>query len=318
MSNDMDMVLTFLGTSAGLPTARRNVSSIALELRRHGEIWLFDCGEATQQQIFRSDLISLSKIRRIFITHMHGDHVFGLPGLLSTLGKQIGDKVIDVYGPPELPGYLDAVYTATSARRELKLQFHTVAEGLVCAASGFKVTAGPLTHSLPAFGYRVEESERLGKFDADKAKADGIPPGPIYKELQQGLDVTLPDGRQILSCDYVGPKMPGRVLVYCTDTTYSEGAIALAQNADVLIHEATYGEELDDKAVEYLHSTATMAAKVAAAAEVKTLILTHFSARYDQGKQDAGVVMVDEAKATFANTLAAHDLWQYVLEYQLA
>lgn len=307
------MKITFLGTSSGVPTKVRNVSSVALSLPQKAEIWLFDCGEGTQHQILHSDLKS-SQIKRIFITHLHGDHIFGLMGLLASCGLAGNAENIAIYGPPGLDKYIKACMNYSSTHLSYNLQFNTVEPGLVYENEQFSVTTYPLKHRITAFGYRVTEKDRLGKFDIEKAKALGIPPGPVYGKLKQGETISLEDGRIIKGKELCGEKEIGRAFVYCTDTVFCENAIALAENADVLIHEATFAHQDSQLAFERLHSTTTMAAQVALAANVKQLIMTHFSPRYAPGNSLQLNDLLKEARAIFPNTILAYDFLNYEIE----
>jgi ribonuclease Z len=306
--------ITFLGTSSGVPTKSRNVSSVALSLPQKAEIWLFDCGEGTQHQILRSDL-KISQIKRIFITHLHGDHIFGLMGLLASCGLAGNPDNITIYGPPGLDKYIKACIKYSSTNLAYNLQFQTVEEmGLIYENEDFTVTTYPLKHRITAFGYRVCEKDRSGKFDVAKAKALGIPSGPLYGKLKQGETITLEDGRTINGKKLCGQTEIGRKFVYCTDTVFCENAIALADNADVLIHEATFAHQDANLAFQRLHSTSTMAAQVALAAQVKQLIMTHFSPRYAPGNSVQLNDLLNEAKAIFPNTILAYDFFNYEIE----
>jgi ribonuclease Z len=303
--------ITYLGTSSGVPTRSRNVSSVALRLPQRAEVWLFDCGEGTQHQFLRSEFKS-SQIRRIFISHMHGDHIFGLMGLLASCGLA-GNKQqrIDIYGPKPLNDYLQASRRYSQTHFSLPIKIHAVEPGLVFEDEEFRVMCDLLEHRVPAYGYRVEERDRTGRFDVKRAKAMGIPAGPIYGQLKQGKRVTLPDGRIINGNDLCGPTLPGRKFVYCTDTIFCERAIELAQGADVLSHEATFSHRDAELAYQRMHSTSTMAAQVALAAQVKQLIMTHFSPRYAPGNDIELQDLLDEARAIFPNTIMARDFMTY-------
>lgn len=307
------MEITFLGTSSGVPTKSRNVSSVALRLPQRAEIWLFDCGEGTQHQFLRSDL-RISQIKRIFVTHLHGDHIFGLMGLLASCGLAGHVENIEVYGPPGLKQYLKACMKYSHTNFYYGLQVHTVEPGLVYEDRDFSVTASLLKHRVTAFGYRISEKDRPGKFDVTKAKALGIPSGPIYGQLKQGETVTLSDGRIVKGSQLCGPTETGRKLVYCTDTVFCENAIALAQDTDVLIHEATFAHQDAHLAFERLHSTTTMAAQVALAAQVKQLIITHFSPRYAPGNTLQLDDLLQEARAIFPQTILAYDFLTYEIQ----
>jgi ribonuclease Z len=309
--------ITFLGTSSGVPTRARNVSSVALRLPQRAEIWLFDCGEGTQHQLLRSDL-KISQIKRIFITHMHGDHIFGLMGLLASCGLAGHPENIQIYGPPGLEQYLKACMKYSHTNFYYGVQVHTVEPGVVYEDRDFLVTASLLKHRVTAFGYRIAEKDRPGRFNVAKAKALGIPSGPIYGQLKQGKTITLNDGRIIKGEELCGPTETGRKLVYCTDTVFCENAIALAQDTDVLIHEATFAHQDAHLAFERLHSTTTMAAQVALAAQVKQLIMTHFSPRYAPGNALQLNDLLQEARAIFPQTILAYDFLTYEIKRHLS
>jgi len=302
--------ITFLGTSSGVPTRSRNVSSVALRLPQRAEVWLFDCGEGTQHQLLRSDLKS-SQISRIFITHMHGDHIYGLMGLLASCGLAGSTERIDMYGPADLDDYLRASKRYSQTNFSYPVQLHAVQPGVIYEDEDFIVSCRMLKHRVPAFGYRVEEKDRPGRFDVEKAKALGIPAGPLYGLLKRGETVTLPDGRQINGSELCGELEMGRKVVYCTDTVYCDNAVELAKDADVLIHEATFAHKDAQLAFERLHSTSTMAAQVAHLAGVKQLIMTHFSPRYAPGNAIGLDDLLEEARAIFPKTKLAYDFFSY-------
>lgn len=304
------MQITFLGTSSGVPTRSRNVSSVALRLPQRAELWLFDCGEGTQHQILRSDL-KISQLSRIFVTHMHGDHIFGLMGLLASCGLAGNVEKIDIYGPSGLNEYLQASSRYSHTHFSYPIKVHTVQPGVIYEDDEFTVTCGLLHHRITAFGYRVAEKDRSGRFDIEKAKALEIPAGPIYGQLKRGETVTLEDGRVINGAELCGPIEIGRKIAYCTDTVYCDGAVQLAKDADVLIHEATFAHQDAEMAFQRLHSTTTMAAQTAYGAGVRKLIMTHFSPRYAPGNSIELKDLLKEAKAIFPQTIMAHDFMVY-------
>lgn len=306
------MQITFLGTSSGVPTRSRNVSSIALRLPQRAEIWLFDCGEGTQHQFLRSDL-KISQISRIFVTHLHGDHIFGLMGLLASCGLAGNPKRIDIYGPSGLSEYLQGCVRYSQTHFSYPVKVHTIQPGIIFEDEEYQVVCGPLKHRVPAFGYRMIEKDKPGRFDVEKAQKLGIPPGPIYAQLKQGQTVTLADGRIIRGAELCGQAEVGRKFVYCTDTVFCEGAVELAQNADVLVHEATFAHQDAEMAFQRLHSTSTMAAQVALTAEVKQLIMTHFSPRYAPGNSIVLEDLLTEARAIFPQTDMAYDFFTYTI-----
>ena len=304
------MQITFLGTSSGVPTRSRNVSSVALRLPQRGELWLFDCGEGTQHQVMRSDL-KISQLTRIFVTHLHGDHIFGLMGLLATCGLAGNTSRVDIYGPPNLNEYLAACRRYSGTHFSYPVQVHTVQPGIVYEDDEFTVICDLLTHRVTTFGYRVTEKDRAGRFDIDKAKALEIPPGRVYGQLKRGETVTLLDGRTINGKDLCGETEIGRKIAYCTDTVFCDNAVSLAVDADLLINEATFAHRDADLAFQRLHSTSTMAAQTALAAGVKQLIMTHFSPRYAPGNPIEFKDLLAEARAIFPNTKMAYDFFSY-------
>ncbi|MEH1941381.1 MAG: ribonuclease Z [Nostoc sp.] len=300
------MQITFLGTSSGVPTRSRNVSSVALRLPQRAELWLFDCGEGTQHQIIRSEL-KISQLSRIFITHMHGDHIFGLMGLLATCGLAGNVERIDIYGPPGLNDYIQTASRYSYTHFSYPIKVHAIRPGVIYEDDDFIVSCGNLHHRITAFGYRVAEKDRSGRFDVEKAKALQIPPGRIYGQLKRGETVTLADGRVIDGTQLCGPTEIGRKIAYCTDTIYCDGAVELAHDADVLIHEATFAHQDADMAFQRLHSTTTMAAQTALAAGAHRLIMSHFSPRYAPGNTLELKDLLQEARAIFPRTDMAYD-----------
>jgi ribonuclease Z len=280
-----DLRIVFLGTSSGTPTRERNVSAVAMIV--DGTVLLFDCGEGTQHQLLRAPVRS-GAIEAIFITHVHGDHVYGVPGLLATLSMNGRTKPLTIAGPPGVREYLEGVLATTQHHPQFPIEY----AALPYRGRGFTVVAGPLDHSVEVFGYCVIEDDRAGKFDPEKARALGIEPGPAFAELARAGDPRV-----------VGPSRRGRRIAYLTDTRPCEGGVQLARDADVVIHESTYASDMLDDAEARMHSTAAGAARVARDANASRLILTHFSARYG----DVGL-LIDEARAIFPHVDAAHDL----------
>lgn len=293
-----------------MPTRSRNVSCVALRLPQRGEVWLFDCGEGTQHQLLRSDL-KLSQITRIFITHLHGDHLFGLMGLLATCGMSAHVERIELYGPPGLEVYVRENSRRSETRFSYPVETHTVEAGIIFEDDEFSVSCRPLRHRVQTFGFRVEEKERPGHFDVERATALGIPAGPIYGRLKRGERVTLPDGRVIEGRSLCGPTEKGRCVVYCTDTIYCASAIELARDADLLIHEATFARADEALARQSMHSTTAMAARVASEAGAQRLIMTHFSPRYFPGNAVEPDELLREARAIFPRTELARDFMSF-------
>ncbi|CAM2362210.1 ribonuclease Z [Listeria seeligeri] len=299
------MELVFLGTGAGVPSRGRNVTSIALSmLNERNAIWLFDCGEATQHQILLSQ-IKLSKLEKIFITHMHGDHIFGLPGLLSSRSFQGGDSDLTIYGPVGIQAYVETSLKLSGTRLTYKIIFEEIEPGLIFEDEMFTVTADELDHGMLSYGYRIVEKDKQGALDAARLKEDGVEPGPIFQRLKNGEVVTLPDGREIDGENYIGAPQKGKIISIFGDTRETASEFALAENADILIHEATFEGDKGKMAAEYMHSTTIQAAELAKKAGVKKLILTHISSRYDR---EASKALLIEAKSVFENTEIAYDL----------
>jgi ribonuclease Z len=303
--------VTFLGTSSGVPSLTRNVSSLALKLSQSSDVWLFDCGEGTQHQIMKSNIKS-SQIKKIFITHMHGDHIYGLPGLLATLGLSGNSKGIEIYGPSELEGFINSALRSSFCKLSFPLNFVKVESfasdnNFLFENDKIKVSCAFLKHKIPAYGYRVSEKDKPGIFDIKKATSLNIAPGPIYSELQKGRKVKLADGRIVDGKEFCGPPRKGESFVYCTDTVFSESAVSLSKNADLLVHESTFSKEDESMAYEKLHSTTIMAAKTALLSNTKKLIITHLSPRYTNKNSITPSDLLKEAQKVFPNTQLAKD-----------
>ncbi|ENI8779194.1 ribonuclease Z [Listeria monocytogenes] len=299
------MELVFLGTGAGVPSRGRNVTSIALSmLNERNAIWLFDCGEATQHQIMRSQ-IKLSKLEKIFITHLHGDHIFGLPGLLSSRSFQGGESDLTIYGPVGITEYVETSLRLSGTRLTYKIIFNEIEPGLIFEDKMFSITVDELDHGLRSFGYRIVEKDKPGALNADKLIDDGVEPGPIFQKIKKGETVTLADGSVINGKDYIDEPQKGKIISIFGDTKATASELELALNADVLVHEATFEGDKENLAGEYKHSTTLQAASLAKKANVKQLILTHISSRYDR---DASKELLIEAQSVFENTEIAYDL----------
>jgi ribonuclease Z len=253
----------------------------------------------------------MSQLSRIFITHMHGDHIFGLMGLLASCGLAGNVRRVDIYGPEGLNEYLQACRRYSHTHFSYPVKVHAVRPGIVYEDAEFTVSCNILHHRITAYGYRVEEKNRAGRFDVEKAKALEIPPGRVYGQLKRGETVTLKDGRVINGSDLCGPTEIGRKVVYCTDTVYCENAVDLAKDADVLIHEATFAHQDSQMAFDRLHSTSTMAAQTALTAGVHQLIMSHFSPRYAPGNAIELKDLLNEGRAIFPNTQMAYDFMTY-------
>ena len=253
----------------------------------------------------------MSQLSRIFITHMHGDHIFGLMGLLASCGLAGNVQRVDIYGPPGLSEYLQAGSRYSHTHFSYPIKVHTISPGIIYEDEEFTVSCNFLHHRITAFGYRVAEKDRPGRFDIEKAKALQIPPGRVYGQLKRGETITLSDGRVIDGNQLCGPTEIGRKIAYCTDTVYCDGAVELAQDVDLLIHEATFAHQDADMAFQRLHSTTTMAAQTALAAGAHQLIMTHFSPRYSPANSLDLKDLLQEGRAIFSNTDMAYDFMTY-------
>ncbi len=293
----MDLDVVFLGTSASAPTARRNPS--ALLVRRGGERLLFDCGEGTQRQLLRST-VGLVDLEEIFLTHFHADHFLGLPGMLKTFALRARELPLTIYGPPGLNALYDSM-RIVFGRLPYPVELAEVRAGDTLDRDGYRLLAFPADHGGNALGYALVEDERPGRFDVELADSLGIPFGPARGLLQKGESVTLDDGSVITPDVVLGEARTGRTIVYTGDTAPSPVVEAIAANADLLIHEATFTCEEASRAEDTQHSTAHDAATIAARAGVRMLALTHISTRY------FGSEIAEEARPIFANTVVPRD-----------
>lgn len=298
------MELLFLGTGAGTPSRQRNVTSIALNLQgtRSG-CWLFDCGEGTQHQMMRSQ-VKTGKIEKIFITHLHGDHIFGLPGLLTSRSMNGISDTLTLYGPKGIKAFIDTTLSLSGSWLTFPLEIVEIAAGELFSDEHFRVTAWPLTHPVECYGFRIEEHDKPGGLDAQRLLADGIKPGVLFQQLKLGKTVTMDDGRVVRGKDYLGPATKGLTLAIFGDTSPTPAAAELAANADVMVHEATLEVALEEKANSRGHSSTVQAATAAKNAGAKKLIVTHLSSRYL--REDAERLLA-ECRAIFPNTEMAHD-----------
>lgn len=304
------MELIFLGTGAGLPSKNRNVTSVALTLlNERKSIWLFDCGEATQHQILKST-IKLSKLEKIFITHMHGDHIFGLPGLLSSRSFQSSGKPITIYGPAGIQKYVESALYLSGTHVSYPLYFEEVMPGVLFEDETFSVTCDLLDHGIASYGYRIVQKDKPGTLQVEKLLELGIEPGPVFQAIKNGEVVELADGRVVNGKDYIGPKQAGKIITIYGDTKQTEAGLALGENADVLVHEATFEAGLRDLATEYMHSTTKEAANLAKAVNAKRLIITHISARYDK---EGSNQLLEEARQVFKETELANDFSRFTI-----
>jgi ribonuclease Z len=269
--------LIFLGTSGSWPTIQRNVSSLAV--KRGSEILLFDCGEGTQRQFQKSNL-SYMQITKIFITHFHGDHFLGIPGLIQTMQLNDRERPLHLYGPKGMRDLTDQLLTLGYFRPAYEIVAHELADGDAVQFDDYTIYAMQVRHNVPALAYCLEEHPRPGKFNKPKALKLGIPEGPLFSQLQHGHSITLANGKKITPDMILGPSRKGRKIVYSGDTFPFKEMIGFSKGADILIHEATFDSELTDIAKDYGHTTAAQAAEIAKKAKVGRLFLVHISPRY--------------------------------------
>jgi len=299
------MELMFLGTGSGFPSSDRNVAACALNLMTEkNALWLFDCGEGTQHQFLKTSL-KLNKIEKIFITHLHGDHLFGLPGLLSTRSFKGGTTPVAVYGPKPLKTFLQAVFQASGTYIPYPLEVTEIDEGVIFEDGQFQVIAHKLAHRLESFGFRIIEKDRPGRLDVQRLKECGLQPGPIFQKLKQGGTVTLENGQVVNGNDFLAPGLKGKVVAILGDTSAAPAGLCLAEKADVLVHEATYEARLAGQAEEHGHSTTVQAARLARDSQAKKLIITHISSRYPPDMEE---LLLAECRAVFPETEIARDL----------
>jgi len=291
--------IIFLGTSGSMPTQNRGSSSIAI--RRKGEVLIFDCGEGTQRRIVAARL-GFRRPTRILISHLHGDHVLGLPGLLQTMTLLQRERPLHIYGPQGLASFVEAFSSVLGGPSFPTNIYEIGSEGTIFSGSEYEVRAVGADHDGPSWSFVLEEHPRPGKFHPERARALGVPEGALWKRLQRGQDIEL-DGKTVKSRDVADSPRRGLKVVYSGDTRPTEALGREAKGADILIHEATFDGSLEEKAHENGHSTAAQAAELAKAARVKMLVLTHISSRYP----DAGVLL-DEAVEIFPATRVAEDL----------
>ena len=296
----MSLRVVFLGTAGSIPTIQRSLPAIAVQ--RKGELILFDCGEGVQRQMILAR-IGFHRKTKVFITHMHGDHVLGLPGLFQTMSLLDREKKLEVYGPSGIRAFVEATQQTVQFTLTFSIEVFEIEEaGLICEEKEYEVHAVWADHTIPNLAYALTEKPRPGKFHQEKAKSLGVPKGPLWSKLQHGSAVKLSDGRIVKPKDVLGPLRPGRKIVYTGDTRPVEKLVELAENADLLIHEATFGTELAERTHEDGHSTSSQAAETAKKARAKRLVLTHISARYK--KTD---LLLEQAKKIFPKVDVAED-----------
>ena len=290
--------VTFLGTAASRPTVGRNVSAISVQ--REGDLWLWDCGEGTQRQMMRYQ--TGFGIRGIFVTHLHADHYLGIIGLLRTLALQGREELLILAGPPGSRATLHSIAFLGVDRIPFPLEIVELAPGERVTLDEYEIRAFQVWHGISAVGYALREHPRPGRFDVDRARALGVPEGPLFGRLHGGEAVEV-EGRRIGPEEVVGPSRPGRTVVYTGDSRPAESTLEEAKGTRLLIHDGTFGEDEADRARSTFHSTARDAAVLARDAGAHRLALTHLSARYAADPRP----LEEEARKVFPTAVVAHD-----------
>jgi ribonuclease Z len=306
MSDDLKII--FLGTGAAVPSTRRGMPAMAIQ--KEGNIILCDCGEGTQIKMQQAGL-SPSKISAILISHLHGDHLFGLPGFLTSQQLMNRTDPLTLVGPVGIKKFIHHIQTITRANVMYPIHFMELNgnTSMLFELADFQITAQKLEHSILCFGYRFKEKSKTGKFSLQKAEKLNIPPGPLRHQLQQGQTVIV-NGRKIQPTDVMGPNRPGRTIVFCTDTRPLKASVNLARDCQVLIHDSTFAAADFELARESHHSTSREAAKVAQEAKAQQLFLWHISMRYNETQEQQ---LLNEAMEIFPASLLANDFLEIPL-----
>jgi len=302
------MKVVFLGTSGAIPTLTRNLPSVAIQ--KNGEILLFDCGEYTQIQLIKANL-GIGRIENIFISHLHGDHVTGLPGILMLLNHAARERPVNIYGPPGIKQYIFGTKKILNFFAGYEINVKEIAEAMLIEGEDYLVKSFLLDHTTFTLGFVFEEMDKPGTLNIEKTRSLGIPDGPLLKRLKNGENITLEDGRIIYSKDVVGPPIKGRKIVYAIDTRPTKTVMEASAGADLLIHDGMFSEELADEANIRGHSTVTQAARIGREAGVKKLALTHISPRYADPRP-----LLEEARNVFDHSLIAYDLMEIEIPYK--
>ncbi|MFH0977881.1 MAG: ribonuclease Z [Candidatus Woesearchaeota archaeon] len=291
------MQLVFLGTSCMTPTKERNHTATLLLFENEG--FLVDCGEGTQRQLKMAD-IKITKVTKILISHWHGDHVLGLAGLMQSLGASDYNRKLEIYGPEGTEEKVKEMLKPYIFYNKVEFSVHDVEKGIFLDAEKYYLEARELEHGIPTLGYSFVEKDRR-KINLAYTKKAGIPEGPLLGRLQEGKDIMF-KGKSI-STDDATYKVKGKKISFISDTLLTKGCYELAKDADLLVCEAAFSSNLQEKATEYKHMTAKQAGLIASQSNVKKLVLTHFSARYKDLSE-----IEEDAKNVFENTTAAFDL----------
>jgi ribonuclease Z len=302
----MNIQVIFLGTAGSVPTPTRGLPAVLI--KRQNEQLMFDCGEGVQRQMVKAK-VGFHKKTKIFISHMHSDHVLGIPGLLQTMALMDRQRKVEIYGPDGIKKFLECVRETLHFGLTFPVEIHEIYDaGVVCEEKEYIVEAVKSTHMVPSLAYAFVEKPRPGKFFPEKARALGVPEGELWSKLQHGYKIKLPDGQVIGPDKVMGEPRQGRKIVYTGDTRPFKRFAKFAVEADLVIHEATFDDALGEKAELDGHSTPTQAAQQAKKAKAKKLVLTHISARYPDPQ-----LLVKQAQEVFRNTVVAEDFMELEL-----
>ncbi|MCX8153469.1 MAG: ribonuclease Z [Candidatus Bathyarchaeota archaeon] len=302
----MSLRILFLGTSGSVPTNTRSLPAVLI--KRQDEYLMFDCGEGVQRQMIKAK-VGFHKKMKIFISHMHGDHVLGLLGILQTMALMDRERKVEVYGPVGLKRLLESAREVLQFCLTFPVEVYEIRDaGVICETKEYMVEAAKSSHVITSWAYAFVEKPRPGRFYPEKARALGVPEGELWSRLQHGESVTLPNGLIVNPHEVAGPPRKGRKIIYTGDTRPFGGFAEFAANADLIIHESTFDDTLSDKADLDGHSTPRQAAQQAAAAKAKKLVLTHISARYADPS-----VLLEQARKIFSDVLVAEDFMELEL-----
>ena len=299
----MKFDITFLGTGQAIPTASRNHISIFISC--FGEGMLFDCGEGTQRQ-FRKAGISPTKIDKIFISHWHGDHVLGLPGLIQTMALSNHHKTLTIYGPKGSKRNISEIMNVFPHHQKFRIEVQEIEDGIVFKGKNFHVESSKMDHTIPCLAYSIVEKDQL-RIDKNKLKSLKIPNSPILGKIKEGKDIVV-DGKKIKAKSLTSFEK-GLKVTMIFDTKENKNSVSLAKNSDILICESTYGDKEEEIAKEYKHMTARQAAKLAKKSKSKKLLLTHFSQRYERNEKE----LLKQASEVFKQVSLTNDLDRIVI-----